>query len=90
MLERKATAAASLGQVHKAVLVSTGEEVAVKVQRPNIEQLVRMDLGSLKFVIRVITRFVASGTFIDLMGMYTIKGQELRIGRSEIPASATC
>jgi predicted unusual protein kinase regulating ubiquinone biosynthesis (AarF/ABC1/UbiB family) len=70
VLERTATAAASLGQVHKAILASTGEEVAVKVQRPNIEQLVRMDLGSLKFVIRVITRFVATGTFIDLMGVY--------------------
>src|SRR5215471_6812028 len=51
VLERKATAAASLGQVHKAVLASTGEEVAVKVQRPNIDQLVNMDLNSLKFVI---------------------------------------
>src|SRR5437763_508262 len=61
-VESKATAAASLGQVHKAVLVSTGEEVAVKVQRPNIDQLVRMDLNSLKFVIRVITRFVNPGT----------------------------
>jgi predicted unusual protein kinase regulating ubiquinone biosynthesis (AarF/ABC1/UbiB family) len=69
-VETKATAAASLGQVHKAVLASTGEEVAVKVQRPNIEQLVRMDLGSLKFVIRVITRFVATGNFIDLKGVY--------------------
>ena len=45
VLERKATAAASLGQVHKGVLASTGEEVAVKVQRPNIDQLVRMDLS---------------------------------------------
>jgi predicted unusual protein kinase regulating ubiquinone biosynthesis (AarF/ABC1/UbiB family) len=69
-VERKATAAASLGQVHKAVLASTGAEVAVKVQRPNIEQLVRMDLSSLKFVIRVITRFVDTGTFIDLRGVY--------------------
>jgi predicted unusual protein kinase regulating ubiquinone biosynthesis (AarF/ABC1/UbiB family) len=69
-VERKATAAASLGQVHKAVLASTGEEVAVKVQRPNIDQLVRMDLGSLKFVIRVITRFVDTGNFIDLKGVY--------------------
>jgi predicted unusual protein kinase regulating ubiquinone biosynthesis (AarF/ABC1/UbiB family) len=69
-VETKATAAASLGQVHKAVLASTGEEVAIKVQRPNIEQLVRMDLGSLKFVIRVITRFVDTGTFIDLKGVY--------------------
>src|SRR3989440_252575 len=69
-VESKATAAASVGQVHKAVLVSTGEEVAVKVQRPNIDQLVRMDLNSLKFVIRVITRFVNTGNFIDLKGVY--------------------
>ncbi len=70
VLERKATAAASLGQVHKAVLASTGAEVAVKVQRPNIEQLVRMDLNSLKFVIRVLMRLVDTGNFIDLMGVY--------------------
>src|SRR5437764_8721109 len=64
-LERQATAAASLGQVHKGVLASTGEEVAVKVQRPHIDQLVRMDLSSLKFVIWVITRFVDTGTIMD-------------------------
>jgi len=69
-VESKATAAASLGQVHKAVLASTGEEVAVKIQRPHIDQLVRMDLNSLKFVIRVITRFVNTGNFIDLKGVY--------------------
>ena len=69
-LEQKATAAASLGQVHKGVLASTGEEVAVKVQRQNIDQLVRMDLSSLKFVILVITRFLDTGNFIDLKGVY--------------------
>ncbi len=70
VLERKATAAASLGQVHKATLASMGKEVAVKVQRPNIDQLVRMDLNSLKFVIRVIMRFVDTRKFIDLMAVY--------------------
>ncbi len=69
MIERKATAAASLGQVHKAVLASTGETVAVKVQRPNIDQLVAMDLSTLKFVIWIITLFFHSD-FIDLNGMY--------------------
>src|SRR5438067_10938084 len=34
VLERKCTAAASLGQVHKAVLASTSDAVAVKIQRP--------------------------------------------------------
>ena len=70
VLERKCTAAASLGQVHKAILASTGEEVAVKIQRPNIEQLVGMDLSTLKFVIWVINRFVDTGEFIDLKGVY--------------------
>src|SRR5207237_2454293 len=70
VLERKCTAAASLGQVHKGILASTGAEVAVKVQRPNIEQLVRMDLSTLKFVIWVINRFVDTSEFIDLMGFY--------------------
>src|SRR5947209_3604419 len=70
VLERKCTAAASLGQVHKGVLASTGEAVAVKVQRPNIDELVRMDLSTLKFVIWVIHRFVDTNEFIDLMGVY--------------------
>ncbi len=68
--ERKCTAAASLGQVHKAVLARSGEVVAVKVQRPHIEQLVRMDLSTLRFVIWLITRFFDPGNFIDLWGVY--------------------
>lgn len=70
VLERKATAAASLGQVHKATLASNSAQVAVKIQRPNIEQLVSMDLSTLKFVIRVINRFVDTSEFIDLMAVY--------------------
>jgi predicted unusual protein kinase regulating ubiquinone biosynthesis (AarF/ABC1/UbiB family) len=67
---REATAAASLGQVHKAVLAATGETVAVKVQRPNIEQLVRTDLSTIRFVIWVISRFVDTTEVLDLMGFY--------------------
>jgi aarF domain-containing kinase len=37
-------AAASLGQVYKAKLRSTGETVAVKVQRPNVLETVSLDL----------------------------------------------
>ncbi len=70
VLERKAAAAASLGQVHKAVLARTGQTVAVKVQRPNIDRLVRSDLSTIRFVIWVINRFVDTSKFIDLRAVY--------------------
>ena len=37
-------AAASIGQVHRAILKDTEEEVAIKVQRPNIQQTIEVDL----------------------------------------------
>ena len=37
-------AAASIGQVHRAQLRSTGEQVAVKVQRPRIKAMIETDL----------------------------------------------
>jgi ubiquinone biosynthesis protein len=37
-------AAASLGQVHKAVLKDTEEAVAIKVQRPDIQKIIEVDL----------------------------------------------
>src|SRR5260370_12300001 len=70
MLERKCTAAASLGQVHKAVLASTGETVAVKIQRPTSDQLARMDLSALKLVIWIITRFPAMTHFLHPITFY--------------------
>ena len=47
-------AAASIAQVHKARLKSTGEEVAVKVLRPKIEQAFRKDIDAFYFAARVI------------------------------------
>ena len=69
-IEPEATAAASLGQVHRAVLATTGQDVAVKVQRPDIARLVNMDLSTIRFVIWVISRFVNTSEFIDLMAFY--------------------
>ena len=47
-------AAASLGQVYRATLRDTGEEVAVKVQRPGIEPVILRDL----VLFRELARFV--------------------------------
>jgi predicted unusual protein kinase regulating ubiquinone biosynthesis (AarF/ABC1/UbiB family) len=49
--ERKAFAAASLGQVHRARLKS-GEEVAVKIQYPNIAKTISADLRNLRTVLQ--------------------------------------
>lgn len=69
-VEQKPTAAASLGQVHRAKLPG-GEDVALKVQRPMIYRLVRADLSALKFVIWVITRIKRdTNKFIDLWALY--------------------
>ncbi len=46
--EETPLAAASLAQVHKARLVSTGLEVAVKVQRPDIAQTIKNDMDILE------------------------------------------
>jgi predicted unusual protein kinase regulating ubiquinone biosynthesis (AarF/ABC1/UbiB family) len=52
-IEREPIAAASLAQVHEAVLKS-GERVAVKVQYPEIEALVRSDLANLRMLFRTV------------------------------------
>ena len=57
--DRVPVAAASLGQVHRAVL-RDGREVAVKVQRPDIREQVMKDLDALDEVARLMDRF--SGT----------------------------
>jgi predicted unusual protein kinase regulating ubiquinone biosynthesis (AarF/ABC1/UbiB family) len=69
-LDQTATAAASLGQVHKAKLIGTDQVVAVKVQRPDIERLVNMDLSTIRFVIWVISLFFDTSEFIDLRAFY--------------------
>lgn len=49
IFELKPIAAASLGQVHRAVLHS-GEQVVVKVQRPGLKQLFDIDLNNLRIL----------------------------------------
>ncbi len=50
-------ASASIGQVHRARLPS-GEEVAVKVQYPDIEEMVRIDLQALRRIFSVLRWFM--------------------------------
>lgn len=75
-----AIASASIGQVYKATLTS-GEEVAVKVQRPNIERIIQTDFKALKIVFFLARKWTTMGKKSDLPALYNeiliIIGNEL-------------
>ncbi len=66
--EMQPVAAASLGQVYRAKLKS-GEEVAVKVQRPNLESIIKGDIEILKKVAKFAERFESLNENADWAGM---------------------
>jgi predicted unusual protein kinase regulating ubiquinone biosynthesis (AarF/ABC1/UbiB family) len=62
--------AASLGQVHRARL-KDGRVVALKVQRPNIERIVRADLQAIRFVLELVRRLAPSmDRVMDFRALY--------------------
>lgn len=60
--EPEAFAAASIGQVHRAVL-RDGRRVAVKVQYPGIDRIVEADLGNLRRVLKSVVALVSKVDF---------------------------
>ncbi|KAK4429224.1 protein ACTIVITY OF BC1 COMPLEX kinase, chloroplastic [Sesamum alatum] len=63
-------AAASLGQVHRAVLHS-GEKVVVKVQRPGLKKLFDIDLGNFKMIAEYFQKSeTLGGPTRDWVGIY--------------------
>lgn len=62
-------ASASLGQVHRATL-PTGESVVVKVQRPGIHELIRVDLSALNTVISWLKRYRPLSRRADLDALF--------------------
>jgi predicted unusual protein kinase regulating ubiquinone biosynthesis (AarF/ABC1/UbiB family) len=68
-IDAEPIAAASLGQVYRARLHS-GEEVAVKVQRPNLAELISFDIAILYRLIQMVNRFFpAANENADWEGM---------------------
>ena len=62
---KTALATASIAQVHEAKL-PTGERVAVKVQKPNVAEIVETDLSIMKFIANESDRFNTSLKHLNL------------------------
>ncbi|CAK9207855.1 unnamed protein product [Sphagnum troendelagicum] len=79
--EPQPIAAASLGQVHRAILPN-GEQVVVKVQRPGLKKLFDIDLGNMKVIAEYFQNSESmGGPTRDWVGIYeecsTILYQEI-------------
>ncbi|KFI48024.1 ubiquinone biosynthesis protein [Bifidobacterium biavatii DSM 23969] len=59
---------ASLAQVHRATLV-TGEDVAVKVQRPGVRETMAQDVSIMRSIAKVATKVVSTAQVVDLGGV---------------------
>jgi len=68
--DRTAIAAASLGQVYKATLPD-GSPVVVKVQRPNVDEIVAVDLDILITQSRFVAQHSELGARYDIVGITT-------------------
>ena len=68
MFDEIPRAAASIAQVHYATLRS-GEEVAVKIQRPGIQELLETDIDLLFHLAELLERHVAEGETINAVGI---------------------
>src|SRR2546423_3684311 len=67
-VDAEPVASASLGQVYRARL-HTGEEVAVKVQRPRLREIVGFDIAVLGRIVRFLARFPSVSENADWEGM---------------------
>lgn len=72
-------AAASVAQVHKAVLKSTGETVAVKVIRPGIRNRFRRDLETFYAAAGLVDRFVPDARRLKPVSVVDTLAQSARI-----------
>lgn len=90
-LSEKPVASASIGEVYKGTLLD-GTSVAIKIQRPDIDRILRADFRAMKIVIWLAKKFTSFGKQIDFNLLYremveTIGSelnflQELRNGRN--------
>lgn len=67
-IDRTPLGSASLAQVHRAKLL-TGEDVAVKVQRPSVRETMAQDIDIMRSASKFASKFIKSAQIVDLNGV---------------------
>lgn len=67
-IDEEPIAAASIAQVHRATTLS-GEEVVIKVQRPDIEETIDTDITILGYIARLAVKYIPESRLYDPEGM---------------------
>jgi hypothetical protein len=70
LLSRNPIAAGSYSAVYRATLTSTGEELAVKILRPNIEKELKSDLNFLRILARIYKLAEPKNMLLDIARVY--------------------
>ena len=65
-IDSKPLGSASLAQVHRAVLRESGEEVAIKVQRPGVRITMAQDIDMMRSLAKYAQRFMKDNQIVDL------------------------
>lgn len=66
-LDPHCIASASIGQVYRGILIN-GDEVVVKIQRPNIESKIKLDLYLMKFIAKRAVKEYPGLAAVDIVG----------------------
>jgi predicted unusual protein kinase regulating ubiquinone biosynthesis (AarF/ABC1/UbiB family) len=77
-IETECIGSASMGQVHRAIVKSTGEKIALKIQYPDVDLAIDSDIKSLKTLLNV-SKILPSGLNLDpvMQEIKTMLHQEL-------------
>ncbi len=78
LFEEKPIAAASLSQVHRAVLKESRQAVAVKVQRPNIRNIIETDLNILETIADQIHERLTEYKIYDFPGLVRLTRRNIQ------------
>lgn len=65
VIDEKPLGSASIAQVHRARL-TTGQDVAIKVQRPRVREVMGQDIEIMRTVVRHLSPFMGGDQFVDL------------------------